>query len=136
VRIVVDTNQWISALIAENSVVSRFIRAIGERNWDLLVCEQQFAEFRPVSRYPKVAKYYPAFRAGRLVNAFRNVGIVVDPLPPVDISPDPFDNYLLAMAQAGDADFLITGDKVDLLALGSHGRTAIVSVRQCLEGQS
>jgi uncharacterized protein len=133
VRIVVDTNIWISALITDNSLADILIRDIDERHWDLLVSEQQFAEFRRVSRYPKVAKYYPAFRAGRMLNALKNVGILVDHLPKLDLSPDPFDNYLLAMAEAGDADYLITGDKADLLALGKHGRTAIVTVRQFLE---
>ena len=33
-----------------------------------------------------------------------------------------WDNYLLAMAQVGEADYLVTGDKADLLSLQRHGR--------------
>ena len=33
------------------------------------------------------------------------------------------------MAASGDADYLVTGDKRDLLALERHGGTRIVAVR-------
>ena len=37
------------------------------------------------------------------------------------------DDFLLAMSEAGHADYLVTGDKSDLLALARHKRTRIVS---------
>ena len=42
-------------------------------------------------------------------------------------SPDPNDDFLLAMAEAGKADYLVTGDKCGLLALHRHKGTQIVS---------
>jgi len=36
------------------------------------------------------------------------------------------------MAQAGEADVLVTGDKHDLLILGSFQRTRIITARQFL----
>jgi predicted nucleic acid-binding protein len=54
-------------------------------------------------------------------------------LPLVEKSPDPADNFLLSMAQAGKADFLVTGDKHDLLSVGVFEQTRIVSARQMLE---
>jgi predicted nucleic acid-binding protein len=50
----------------------------------------------------------------------------------VTASPDPDDNYLLATASAGSADFLITGDKRDLLPLARFDGTKIVTVREFL----
>jgi predicted nucleic acid-binding protein len=44
-------------------------------------------------------------------------------------SPDPGDEYLLAMALASGADLLVTGDK-PLLALRRIGRTRIVPARR------
>ena len=41
-------------------------------------------------------------------------------------SPDPNDDFLLAMAKAGKADYLVTGDKSGLLALHRHQGTQIV----------
>ena len=40
-----------------------------------------------------------------------------------------YDNYLLSIASGGEADYLVTGDKPDLLALGHYQGTKIVSVR-------
>ena len=57
---------------------------------------------------------------------------MIENLPSVDVSRDPWDNYLLAMAQVGNADYLVTGDKADLLSLQRHGRTHIVTVRNLL----
>ena len=42
---------------------------------------------------------------------------MVDPLPIVVRSPDPTDDFLLAAAEAGGADYLVTGDKSGLLSL-------------------
>lgn len=34
---------------------------------------------------------------------------MVETLPVVDVSPDPYDNYLLSIAVGGAADYLVTG---------------------------
>jgi uncharacterized protein len=39
------------------------------------------------------------------------------------------DNFLLALAEAGNAVYLVTGDKSGLLALGSHKSTRIITAR-------
>ena len=53
-------------------------------------------------------------------------------LPTVDVCADPYDNYLLAMAAAGAADFLVTGDKRDLLEIKLYQGTRILTVRDFL----
>jgi len=67
-----------------------------------------------------------------LVNDLRRLAVTVENLPTIDISPDPYDNFLLAMAQAGQVDVLVTGDKRDLLALSRHQRTHILTAREAL----
>jgi predicted nucleic acid-binding protein len=67
-----------------------------------------------------------------LINEVRDLAVLLTGLPVVTASPDPHDNYLLAMAVAGSADFLVTGDKHDLLALKLHEGTKIVTVREFL----
>ena len=57
---------------------------------------------------------------------------MVAPLPSVSISPDPFDNYLLAIASAGRANYVITGDKRDLLIFDVFDGAKIVTVRDFL----
>ena len=54
-------------------------------------------------------------------------------LPHVDVSKDPADNFLLAMAAAGQADYLVTGDAPGLLNMHRYQRTQIVTIRQIVE---
>jgi hypothetical protein len=77
-------------------------------------------------------RIHPA-EAGRMVNDLRALALLVDGWPILDISPDPYDNFLLGMAQASRAELLVTGDKRDLLALASHSGTRILTARQALE---
>jgi len=51
----------------------------------------------------------------------------VGALPPVERSPDPTDDSLLAMSEAGNADYLVTGDKGGLLGLDRQEATSILS---------
>jgi len=44
-------------------------------------------------------------------------------------SPDPGDNFLLALSEAGNADYLVTGDKSGLLGLVAHKSTRIITAR-------
>ena len=46
-----------------------------------------------------------------------------------DAPPDPDDNFLLAIAQTSQADYLVIDDKGGLLALERHEGTAIISAR-------
>ncbi len=48
---------------------------------------------------------------------YRRAAIVAD-LPIVVLSPDPDDNKIIAIAVGGHANYLVSGDKADLLSLG------------------
>jgi putative PIN family toxin of toxin-antitoxin system len=128
-RVVLDTNVLVSALLLESSMPAQLIAHWRRGRFFLLTAEPQLEEFMRVTRYPKIRPHIKPVVAGRLVNDLREVAIFVEALPPVDASPDPHDNYLLAIASVGEADYLVTGDKPDLLALGHHDGTKIVSVR-------
>ena len=52
---------------------------------------------------------------------------MVNDLPVVTRSSDPKDNYILALAQAGGAAYVVTGDKCGLLALRTHAQAKIVT---------
>ena len=43
---------------------------------------------------------------------------------------DTTDNFLPALSEAGEADYLVTGDKSGLLVLARHHATCIVSPRE------
>jgi len=132
-RVVLDTNVLISGLLIQSSAPARLIALWRAKRFDLVTALEQLDEITRVTRYPSVRARLPVALAGRLVNDLRNVALLVDPRTPVDRSPDPHDNYLLAIAEACAADYLVTGDKVDLLALVRHRTTPIVTVRAFLD---
>jgi putative PIN family toxin of toxin-antitoxin system len=132
VRLVVDTNILISALLAGTSLPARLIVLWREGRFDLLTSAEQLDELRRVTRYPKIRERLAPALAGRLINEIRDLALLLADLPTVTASPDPYDNYLLAMAASGAADFLVTGDKRDLLALGLFEGTKIITVRDFL----
>ena len=103
-------------------------RARRHDHFSLLTCDEQLEELRRCFGRPSlVPGRIRRHEAGRLINQVRTCAEFVDALPAVDRSSDPFDNFLLALAEAGAADFLVTGDKAGLLNLKSHGRTQIVT---------
>lgn len=61
------------------------------------------------------------------MNQVKQLAEVIDPLPRVKRSPDPADDFLLALSEAGQAEYLVTGDKSGLLSLDRHKTTRIVS---------
>lgn len=131
-RVVLDTNVLISALISPSGAADRICKGWRAGDFDLASCEQQLVEMRRVTRRPAMRDLIKATEAGRLVNLVRRLAIMIDPLPEVSASPDPWDNFLLATALGSRADYLVTGDKGGLLALVRFGRTRIVTVRQFL----
>jgi putative PIN family toxin of toxin-antitoxin system len=128
-RVVLDTNVLVSALLVESSLPGQLIAHWRRGRFALLTAALQLDELRHVTRYPKIHLRIKASMAGRLMNDLRKIAVSVKPLPSVDVSRDPFDNYLLAIALGGHADYLVTGDKPDLLKLRQYEGTSIVSVR-------
>ena len=131
-RLVIDTNILVSALLAASSLPAQLVVLWRTGRFDLLTAPEQLDEVMRVTRYPKIRERLAPAVAGRLVNDLRALAITVDKLPVVDASPDPDDNYLLALAAAGAADFLVTGDKRDLLRLAVYEGTKIITVRDFL----
>jgi hypothetical protein len=128
VRVVVDTNVLVSALLAPTSPPATLVGLGRSGRFVLLCAREKIEEFARVARYPKLRARLTLALAGKLVHELRDLAEAVGPLPRVDRSADPYDNFLLAMAQAGRADCLVTGDRRGLLALGRHGATRIVTV--------
>jgi putative PIN family toxin of toxin-antitoxin system len=128
VRVVLDTNILISALILPGGTTDTIVQAWRRRAYTLLTCDEQVEELRDCFARPwLVPGRIRRNEAGRLINQLRRYAIVVAQLPEVERSPDPDDDFLLALAEAGNADFLVTGDKAGLLPLQTHRGTRIVT---------
>ena len=131
-RVVVDTNVLISALLSGRSPPAQIVTLWREGRFELLTSQEQLDELARVTRYPKIRERLSPALAGRLVNELRDVAVMVADLPHVTACADPYDNFLLAMIVAGTADHLVTGDKRDLLSKVRYEGARIIAVRDFL----
>lgn len=129
-RVILDTNVLLGALISPHGPPEVIYRAWRTARFELVTAAAQLDELRRVSRYPKLKAILPAHRVGTMVNNMQRA-VVLDALPslPEGIeAADPGDAFLLAMVFAGEADYLVTGDRrAGLLQRGSVGRARIVT---------
>lgn len=128
-RVVLDTNIIISALISRSGISAKIVAAAITQRFEILAHQRLLDEIRMTTAYPKIASRISRAQAGRLINELADAATFIDRLPNVRRSADPGDDFLLALAEAGSADFLVTGDKTGLLALEGHGKTQIFSAR-------
>ena len=126
---VLDTNVLLSALYAAGSPPATILDAWRERRFALVTSVEQIEEFKRASRYPQLRPYLPRRAVGRIVNELRAAEVLLERLRRAGDTPDPGDDYLLAMAAASGADVLVTGDKA-LLALKRIAETRIVPPRR------
>ena len=77
-----------------------------------MVSELLIAELTRALSYPKIRKRIPPERAAAFISWVRDQGTIAeDPRdPPAVRSPDPDDNYLLALAISARS-YLVTGDQ-------------------------
>lgn len=128
-RVVLDTNILVSALMIPLGSPAAIYRAWQQGHFTLLTCAEHLDELRATLRKPPIAERIKPYKAGGLVNELKKLAESVDALPRVRRSPDPTGDFLLALSEAGRADYLVTGDKSELLSLKHHYGTRIVSAR-------
>ena len=126
-RIILDSNIVVSALISRLGTPAQLLDAWTDKAFDLVTSTTQIDEISAVTRRSAVRALITPSHAGRFIKDLYRFGTVLTELPFVDRSSDPNDNFLLAMAESGRADYLVTGDKRGVLALNQHGMTRIVT---------
>jgi uncharacterized protein len=131
-RIILDTNIIVSGLISEHGAPAQLLNAWTDKAFILVTSTIQIAEISSVTHCPVVRPLITPSHAGRFINDLHRFGTVLDHLPTVERSRDPNDNFLLAMAEAGTAEYLVSGDKRDILALTRHGNTNIITANEML----
>jgi uncharacterized protein len=125
-----DTNVLLGALISPYGPPDIIYRAWRAARFELVTPAAQLEEMRRVSRYPKLKTILPAHRVGTMINNMQRAIVLVNLPPPLNDTDlnDPNDVFLLSMALASEADYLVTGDRrAGLPQLSSAGRTRIVS---------
>jgi putative PIN family toxin of toxin-antitoxin system len=126
-RVVLDTNVLLSALISQHGVPDVIYRAWRAAKFDIITSIIQLDELRRASRYPKFKAILQPARVGTMINNLQHA-IVLERLTVDAVADDPNDAFLLSMSIEGNADYLVTGDRrAGLLQLKKIERTRILT---------
>ena len=123
-RVILDTNLWISYLISSRLIKLDLLLEHGVVR--LIFSEESLGEFLEVARRPKFRKFFSEADILDLMSLMDQFGEVVVVHSTVEICRDSKDNFLLALAKDSQADYLVTGDK-DLLELNQFENTRILT---------
>lgn len=127
IRVIVDTNIWISSLIGRQLVSLREL--LSYPTIELIMTEQLLQEVLLVARRPKFAKYFQADDVVQLQEWMEH-NMTNVPLGEIPARcRDPKDDYLLELAVQAKAIYLVSGDS-DLLEIGTIGDCRIMTVQQ------
>jgi putative PIN family toxin of toxin-antitoxin system len=128
-RAVLDTNILVSTLLIQTGNPAAIYRVWREGQFTLLACAEHLDELRAALRKPAIAERIKPYKAGILVNEMKKLAVNVNPMQAVRRSSHPPRDLLLALCEAGQADYLVTEDTSGLLALERHKDTRIVTAR-------
>lgn len=117
-KVVIDTNVYVSYLMASRSdtAVAQAVRYAHGRH-HLYQSPETFAELEEVLARPKFARYFSPDAAQGLLDKIKASATFLEPTTKPQISPDPDDNKFFALAEAADADFLLSGDTKHVLTI-------------------
>lgn len=122
-KIIVDTNIWISFLIGkslkglQNYIDSEFIKIVS--------CNEQLEELAEVFNKSKIKKHFSKEQISEFFELLDESAENVEIKTVTNLCRDLKDNYLVPLAIDTNADFLITGDS-DLLDLFKIGNTKVI----------
>lgn len=134
-RIVIDTNLLVSGVISAG-LPRQLVDAAKAGEFELCTSEGLLAELLDVIARSKFAARLA--QAGLtpmdVVEDLRTLAVVVSPITIARVVlTDPDDDHVLAAALTGAADLIASGDKRDLLPLGSYQGIPIITAREALE---
>ena len=131
-RVVIDTNIVVSGVLTRRGNESRILNLAVDQKFTLIVSETILGEYDEVLHRPELK--LSSEEVARVLAAVRRVSERVEPSEAVTALKDEDDNRFLECAEAGAADYLVTGNKRHFPAKWKN--TRVVNARQFLESVS
>jgi hypothetical protein len=131
-RLILDTNILISALLSPLGAPAQLLDACERKRFTFVARDALIAELRVVAGRPSFRARLRASVAELLAAGLRDFSCFCRDLPSGSVAPDPKDSFLLALAEASQSEFLVTGDK-KLLSLKQHRSARIVTPAAMIE---
>jgi len=111
-RVVIDPGVLVAALISRAGTPAALMRLWIDGAFDLLVAPMLLNELVEVVERDEFRSRFTLRQAKAFVALLHERGVDIgDPLHVEARTRDPEDDYLLALAEAGSADILVSGDK-------------------------
>lgn len=111
-RAVLDANVLVSAAISPAGPPRQILSAWIQERFELIASPALLEELVDVLARPKFRRFITTSVAAEFIDGLATDAIVVaDPPEPPKVSPDPDDDYLIALARVARADYLISGDR-------------------------
>jgi hypothetical protein len=124
IKVIFDTNVWISFLIGKR--LSFIKNCISSGQITIVTTEQLLKEIKEVTSRERLKKYFPQESVIELLELLETISEKVEIKPTHFINRDPKDNFLLDLIDFSKADYLVTGDK-DLLVLNPFKSATILT---------
>lgn len=121
-RIVLDTNILISAFVSKKGASADILARCQAGELELLVSDDSLLELHRVLTYPRIRKrlQYSDEQIERFVAFLEQSSVAITPHANLRVVPnDADDDKFVALAMAGDAQYLVTGDD-HLLTVGRY----------------
>ena len=135
-RVVIDANVIISALLSRNGVPGKLLTLLIEEKHVFLISGKTMAELRRILNYPKIRKFSKLSdnEIEQFVSSIEILAEEVDTsfIPSGLECRDPEDVEYLAVATLGHAECIVSGDK-DLLTLDAVEGIPVVAPAVMLE---
>lgn len=110
-RIVCDVGVVISGLLSAGGPPGQLLDQWRDGAFDLIVSPLWLAELERVLARPKIRRYVDPEAASELSAAIQlQAELATDPPPEKGLTADPGDDYLVTLARATNADYLVSGD--------------------------
>ena len=132
-RLILDTNVLVSALIQRNYPYFIVDLVLADNTLKLRISDQLFAEYVEVLNREKFSRFSDFHaRAQTLLTDLESRALKFSPSIKIDIIADDPDNRLLELAETCQADYIITGNTNDFTMTEYKG-TKIVSPKDFFE---
>jgi len=129
-KVILDTNIWISFLISKE--LKKIDLLFEKEKIQFVFSHELIEEFMEVVSRPKFEKYFDKNKIEQILTIIEHLALIVNVKTEVSICRDKKDNFLLALAHESKADYLITGDN-DLLVLNPFGNTKILNYSEFIK---
>ncbi len=113
---------------------SKLDEIVFSKKCTLIFSEELLDEFIEVTKRPKLRRFFSASDVEDIIEIFQEYADFVTVKSSVRECRDEKDNFLLALAADGKADYLLTGDK-DLLEIKKFRKTIISTIADFLDSK-